>query len=279
MICFQTDSEDNETEVVELSSEDLGDLLEKAVSRAQQRRGLFRDTLFNRINIPDAVNDPFSGKLEFESRFLKLTAVKTPMNKGFPDINRISSIAWTIWFPEMMVVVVMFSSKVAPLINCLRLLLVGLYIGSLGPHSAEVVHLQRKYGNWQTDDTFSINQDLQCFEYVEAVKLTGDVNVPAGQVLIYLRLFTIRITWNELQSSDGQVTSTETTVLIRAGVFSCASGKRQSFAAQGCVSGGAWCRKSFLSLLMKMIVCNLHIGLYKYLLALLFPLLLTRIGC
>lgn len=55
------------------------------------------------------------------------------------------------------------------------------------------VQLQRKYGNWQTNDTFSINQELQCFEYVEAVKLTGDVNVPAGQVLIYLNCYPPRL--------------------------------------------------------------------------------------
>jgi len=57
--------------VVELSSQDLGDLLEKAVSKAQQRRGLFKDTLFHRINIPDDVNDPFSGTINLESRLLK----------------------------------------------------------------------------------------------------------------------------------------------------------------------------------------------------------------
>ncbi|KAG0563208.1 hypothetical protein M758_8G011300 [Ceratodon purpureus] len=68
------------------------------------------------------------------------------------------------------------------------MLYAGLYIGSMGPHSAEVVQLQRKYGNWQTNDTFSINQELQCFEYVEAVKLTGDVNVPAGQVSFRARV-------------------------------------------------------------------------------------------
>jgi hypothetical protein len=73
------------------------------------------------------------------------------------------------------------------------MLCAGLYIGSMGPHSAEVVQLQRKYGNWQTNDTFSINQELQCFEYVEAVKLTGDVNVPAGQVLIYLNCYPPRL--------------------------------------------------------------------------------------
>jgi hypothetical protein len=62
-MCSQTDSEETDSEGVELSSKDLEDLLEKAVSRAQQRRGLFKSTVFQRINIPDAVNDPFSGTL------------------------------------------------------------------------------------------------------------------------------------------------------------------------------------------------------------------------
>ena len=79
------------------------------------------------------------------------------------------------------------------------MLYAGLYIGSMGPHSAEVVQLQRKYGNWQTNDTFSINQELQCFEYVEAVKLTGDVNVPAGQVLNLLDLQHLSQAWLNLK--------------------------------------------------------------------------------
>ncbi|XP_024399465.1 protein EXECUTER 2, chloroplastic isoform X1 [Physcomitrium patens] len=112
------DSEESDTDAVEISSKNLGDLLEKAVTRAQQRRGLFKSTLFQRINISASENDPFSG----------------------------------------------------------------LYIGSLGPQSAEVVQLHRRYGNWQTADTLSVNQVWECFEYVEAVKLTGDVHVPAGEV-------------------------------------------------------------------------------------------------
>ncbi|KAG5226586.1 protein EXECUTER [Salix suchowensis] len=51
----------------------------------------------------------------------------------------------------------------------------GLYIGAHGLYTSEVIHLQRKFES----------SNLEFYEYVEAVKLTGDPYVPAGQLYLY----------------------------------------------------------------------------------------------
>uniref|UniRef100_A0A803LFY4 Protein EXECUTER 1, chloroplastic n=1 Tax=Chenopodium quinoa TaxID=63459 RepID=A0A803LFY4_CHEQI len=58
----------------------------------------------------------------------------------------------------------------------------GLYIGSHGPYTSEVIQLKRKFGQWKEDGGSKGPSNLQFYEYVEAVKLTGDPYVPAGQV-------------------------------------------------------------------------------------------------
>ncbi|KAL0384401.1 UNVERIFIED_CONTAM: protein EXECUTER 1, chloroplastic [Sesamum radiatum] len=58
----------------------------------------------------------------------------------------------------------------------------GLYIGAHGLYSSEVIHLKRRFGQWKEDGSTKKPSKLKFYEYVEAVKLTGDAYVPAGQV-------------------------------------------------------------------------------------------------
>jgi len=45
---------------LENSSKDIIGILQSAVTRAQQRRGLLKKTLFHRIDLSGTGNDPFS---------------------------------------------------------------------------------------------------------------------------------------------------------------------------------------------------------------------------
>ncbi|MED6106550.1 executer 1 [Stylosanthes scabra] len=58
----------------------------------------------------------------------------------------------------------------------------GLYVGAHGPFSSEVIQLRRRVGQWQEESGSKEPSDLEFYEYVEALKLTGDPYVPAGQV-------------------------------------------------------------------------------------------------
>ncbi|KAL0891464.1 hypothetical protein Bca101_015447 [Brassica carinata] len=58
----------------------------------------------------------------------------------------------------------------------------GLYIGAHGLYTSEVIQLKRKFGQWKGGKESKKSKDIEFYEYVEAVKLTGDPYVPAGKV-------------------------------------------------------------------------------------------------
>ncbi|XP_028965342.2 protein EXECUTER 1, chloroplastic-like [Malus domestica] len=58
----------------------------------------------------------------------------------------------------------------------------GIYIGAHGLHTSEVIRLRRKFGQWKEDGGTEEPLNLEFYEYLEALKLTGDPYVPAGQV-------------------------------------------------------------------------------------------------
>ncbi|KAL3515479.1 hypothetical protein ACH5RR_022381 [Cinchona calisaya] len=58
----------------------------------------------------------------------------------------------------------------------------GLYIGVHGLYTSEIIHLRRKFGQWKEDGRKKEPPNVEFYEYVEAVKLTGDPYVPAGQI-------------------------------------------------------------------------------------------------
>ncbi|XP_073024062.1 protein EXECUTER 1, chloroplastic-like [Primulina eburnea] len=58
----------------------------------------------------------------------------------------------------------------------------GLYIGAHGLYTSEVIHMKRRFGQWKEDGSSKKPSNVEFYEYVEAVKITGDPYVPAGQV-------------------------------------------------------------------------------------------------
>ncbi|XP_031391164.1 protein EXECUTER 1, chloroplastic isoform X1 [Punica granatum] len=64
----------------------------------------------------------------------------------------------------------------------------GLYIGAHGIYTSEVIRLRRRFGQWKEDGWKQNPSDLEFYEYVEALKLTGDRYVPAGEVAFRARV-------------------------------------------------------------------------------------------
>ncbi|KAK1365368.1 hypothetical protein POM88_040929 [Heracleum sosnowskyi] len=66
-----------------------------------------------------------------------------------------------------------------------------LYIGSNGYLATEVIQVRKLFGPWHEADGIKEVSDLELCEYVEAVNLTGDFDMPAGQARLYTSLSSI----------------------------------------------------------------------------------------
>ncbi|XP_074352163.1 protein EXECUTER 1, chloroplastic-like [Apium graveolens] len=60
----------------------------------------------------------------------------------------------------------------------------GLYIGSNGYLATEVIQLRKLFGPWPEVGSIKNDSEPELCEYVEAVNLTGDYDMPAGQVAL-----------------------------------------------------------------------------------------------
>lgn len=152
---------------------DVGDLLTLTLSQAQNREPLSGSTTFNRIDI-SASSDPLNGS--WNSIILFETYVTCITLPGVHTCFCMPTLALfhlrVIWL-----FCLVFHSC-----NENALTLLGIYIGAHGLYTSEVIQIKRKFGQWQDDGGTEEHQNIEFYEYIEAVKLTGDPYVPAGQV-------------------------------------------------------------------------------------------------
>lgn len=64
---------------------------------------------------------------------------------------------------------------------------VGLYTASNGYLITEVIQFTRKFGQWHGNGETEGPSKVESCDYVEAIKLSGDPDVPAGQESYFLR--------------------------------------------------------------------------------------------